>query len=395
MINYDLVFFGIFLIFLTVFYFKERKKIQFQGIIALYRTKLGTLFSKKVVSKAPTLFKYFGYLSIFVGFSGMVFILFILIKGGLDVLLKPSAKPVVAPVLPFIKIPGLPTLLFSYWIIGIFVVAVIHEFSHALLSVVHKVKIKSSGFAFFGPIPAAFVEPNEKQLSKKSKAAQLSIFSAGPTSNIITGFIFLAILLLVLSPAILAISNVSLKITDVKANSPAEISGLKVGMTIERINNLEASMKNISKIFSSLSPGDRVIMEVSEEINGSINKQVITIKAEKNPKNSSRGYIGISIEPQLSAKKESGRVIFNILIWVQRLFFWLFVLSTGIGLFNLLPLGPIDGGRMLFVALLFFTKKERAKRLFNFVSLISLIFVLINLLPWIIKLFYFLGNLIR
>ena len=56
------------------------------------------------------------------------------------------------------------------------------------------IKIKSSGFAFFGIflplIPAAFVEPDEKQLKKSKFFEKVSLLGAGSTSNFIFGIIF-------------------------------------------------------------------------------------------------------------------------------------------------------------------------------------------------------------
>ncbi|MEK6852268.1 MAG: hypothetical protein AABX59_00155, partial [Nanoarchaeota archaeon] len=127
MVNYDLVFMFVFIALLLVLYVRNRKNIQFQGLMALYRTKLGINFSKKAAGRFPRFFRYFGYLSIILGFVGMIIISYVLVTGGINLLTKPNAQPVVAPVLPFVHIPGLPTLLFTYWIIGIFVVAVIHE----------------------------------------------------------------------------------------------------------------------------------------------------------------------------------------------------------------------------------------------------------------------------
>ncbi|OYT41930.1 hypothetical protein B6U80_00025 [Candidatus Pacearchaeota archaeon ex4484_26] len=385
MINYDYIVLGIFIIFLLIFYVKKRKKIEFQGIVALYRTKLGTIFSKRVVSKAPKFFKYYGYLGIVVGFIGMIFIFYFLLKGSLNLIINPNATPIVAPVLPFIKIPGLPTLLFTYWIIGIFVVATIHEFSHALLSVTHKIKIKSSGFAFFGPLPAAFVEPDEKQLQKKSKTAQLSVFAAGPMANIVTGLLFLLILSFIISPSILATGNVGFKIVDIAKESPAELAGLKEGMIIEKINGLKASPKNLTGVISKLAPNKTLIIE-------SKNKTFSLITGE-DPKNKSKGFIGISIASHLEAKQKTNKIFFSSLLWINQLFIWLFIFSLGIGLVNLLPLGPLDGGRMIFTALTFFTtNKKTIKRIFNLISLVSLLIIIINFLPWITKFFLWFGR---
>ena len=52
----------------------------------------------------------------------------------------------------------------------------------------------------------------------------------------------------------------------------------------------------------------------------------------------------------LSRKKNIGRgfwkAAYSVLTWVTGFLRWLFLLSLGIGLFNLLPLPIVDGGRM-------------------------------------------------
>ena len=50
-------------------------------------------------------------------------------------------------------------------------------------------------------------------------------------------------------------------------------------------------------------------------------------------------------------KNRLGGIIPAALIWFYGFLYWLYLLNLGIGLFNLVPLGPIDGGRMLLVAL--------------------------------------------
>ena len=387
MINYDYVVLGIFVMVLLVFYLKNKKKIEFQGIVALYRTKLGTIFSKKVVSKAPTFWKYFGYFSVFLGFAGMIFIFYLLLRGSLNLIINPSSQPMVAPVLPFIKIPGLPTLLFTYWIIGIFIVATIHEFAHALLSVSHKIKIKSSGFAFFGPLPAAFVEPDEKILKKKKIISQLSVFSAGPSANIVTGLLFFLIVGFIISPSILAISSINFKIIDVVKESPAELAGLKSGMTLDRINNMNVTQKILTQILTELKPNQHIKIQSANKI--------FNIKTIQDAENPSKGFIGISIESELEPEQNVNTYFFNSLLWIHQLFIWLFIFSLGIGLVNLLPLGPLDGGRMLYVTLPLFTKNEKVtKKIFNLISLISFLAILINFLPWIVSFFKWLGKIL-
>ena len=69
---------------------------------------------------------------------------------------------------------------FWYWLIALFILAVVHEFAHGVIGERWGVRIKSSGFAFLGilaPImPAAFVEPNEEDLAKKKWWQKIAVF---------------------------------------------------------------------------------------------------------------------------------------------------------------------------------------------------------------------------
>jgi membrane-associated protease RseP (regulator of RpoE activity) len=69
-----------------------------------------------------------------------------------------------------------------------------------------------------------------------------------------------------------------------------------------------------------------------------------------------------------------------LIIWVLGLFYWLYVLNLGIGLFNLVPLGPIDGGRMLLAVLRKRYPEEKAMRIWKSVSSFFLMIILINIM---------------
>ena len=78
------------------------------------------------------------------------------------------------------------------------------------------------------------------------------------------------------------------------------------------------------------------------------------------------------------------------MFWFSILLQWLFIISFGVGLFNLLPLGPIDGGRMFRTLLSYFIKDtKKLDKIFITVSLFSLLLIILNLMPFIIKLISF------
>src|SRR3990167_623430 len=194
--NWDLILLLVFFLGVYIFYLTNKKKFEVQGkVFFLYRTKFGLKFMDKFPKSFPKLLKIIGIIGVIVGFIGMILMLFLLIKMTLDLIIQPNAAPGLVPVLPGVKVSEyLPVLSFLHWIIIIFIVALVHEFSHGIFARLNNIKIKSSGFAFLGPIPAAFVEPDEKKLKKIPKKEQLAILSAGAFSNILLAVIIFLII---------------------------------------------------------------------------------------------------------------------------------------------------------------------------------------------------------
>tara|TARA_Y100000034_G_scaffold63195_1_gene76452 strand:- start:161 stop:1288 length:1128 start_codon:yes stop_codon:yes gene_type:complete len=84
-----------------------------------------------------------------------------------------------------------PPLYFTYFLVALAIVAVSHEFAHGIFARLHKIKVKTTGLAFFGPFFGAFVEPDEKQMQKAKKFPQLSVLAAGVFANIVMALIFI------------------------------------------------------------------------------------------------------------------------------------------------------------------------------------------------------------
>ncbi|MDD4878283.1 MAG: site-2 protease family protein [Candidatus Nanoarchaeia archaeon] len=383
--NYDLLSLILFYGLLYLFYLSHKDKFTIQGkILFMYRTKLGLKLMDSFPRKFPRLVKVLGFLGVVIGFAGMGFIFFYLIKETIEFLITPSGIAPLAPVLPGVKIPGVPTLSFWHWVVSILIVATIHEFSHGILARLHKIKIKSSGFAFLGPLLMAFVEPDEKQMKRKSRYKQLTVFAAGPFSNILTGILFLCLLIFLIVPAYSSLYGVAgISVTNLTEGYPLLQAGIKAPVVISSINGISLDSVESIMAASSFYPGQSIEMMTSQGY--------AKVKAVEDPNNSSRGIIGInSFEFQAKLKREWASPFLPAIKWVNMLFAWLFMISIGIALFNLLPLGAVDGGRMFLVAMLWIFKDEKkAKRAWSIFSGICLLLIFINLVPWIIKLLAF------
>jgi len=211
-INYDLVLLFAFGLVLLAFMFLNKKNVHVEKILfpliymVLYRTKIGLILMDRIAKRFPRFVSVFSFLAVVVGFIGMAAILILLVNGTYAFLFK-GAPPPVAPLFPGVRTtPGLPVLSFFHWIIAIFILATVHEFSHGLVSRLYNIRVKSSGFAVFSfllpVIPAAFVEPDEEQLSKAKNKEQLGVLAAGSFSNLITSGVFFLIFLFILSPVV-------------------------------------------------------------------------------------------------------------------------------------------------------------------------------------------------
>jgi len=381
--NWDLMLLLIFFLIVYLFYLTHKKRFEVQGkIFFLYKTKFGLKLMEKLSRICPKTLNFIGTVGIITGFLGMIFIFVTLLQMTLKLILQPSASPGLVPVLPGVKVsPLLPVLGFWHWIIIIFIVALIHEFSHGIFARLYNIKIKSSGFAFFGPIPAAFVEPDENQLKKKSRRAQLSILSAGAFSNIIMAFFVLFLMLFIFFPINQSLIEPSgIYIASVKENYPANMSGLPAGSMITGINSLEVKSSeklldfikdNGNEFTINTNSGDYLVKPILEEDRFVVGIETIQLNDYRNK-----------------------NILTSMFGWFLELLKWLWIISLGIGLFNLLPLGPVDGGRMFPLGLSFFVKDEnKIKKIWKYISFLVLGLIIINLLPYIINLFVWIISL--
>ncbi len=358
----------------------NRDKFQiYAKIIALYRTQLGLKSMSWLAKRIPRTIKFLSFIGIFFGFLGMIYISYILVDGAIALIANPEAPPVITPVIPGIKIPGSPIFVpFWYGIISIFIVAAIHEFSHGVVATAYNIKVKNSGIVFFGPIIGAFVEPDEKKLRKASFKEQLSVFSAGPFSNILTGIIVLVLLSFLIVPLTNSLVEPDgVYISSVEKDLPADLGGIESGYIVRSLdNNQIETTTNFSKLLLARSPG--------EEISFSDGKTEHKVVLGENPKNKSIPYLGIMHSQNSRLKSEiSGSWVPSYIPWsffyLKDLLVWLFILSVGIGLANLLPIGPADGGRILHLTLQKLFDYKRVIKIWGLISSAVIFLLLFNL----------------
>jgi membrane-associated protease RseP (regulator of RpoE activity) len=386
-INYKYVF--LFYLLIIIFLIIKRKKIEIQAkFIVLYRMKFGLKFIDKCTNKFREWFILLGYVGVGAGYTGMIFISYMLIKGLWDLIYTPAAASSASIIYPGMKIAGIGTLSFDYFVLVIFFVALIHEFGHGILARAHNIPVKNTGMVLFGPIIGAFVEPDEKKLRKQSDIAQYSVLAAGPFANILLAVLALGLLSLVFMPLQMGMVEPTGFIFDsyVEGDLPFAKAGIMPGTLITGLDGKETPMfEEFAADLFCTSPGDKVVVNAEDK-----DYQVTLAPSPDVEGKSFLGIQEISNQDQIKEKYTLGiwPSIHAILNWITGFLKWLFLLSLGIGLFNLLPLPIVDGGRMLQVSLHKLKGKEKGEKRYRQITIFFLFVLVLNLVyPWIRGLF--------
>lgn len=293
-------------------------------------------------------------------------------------------------------IPGITTPLVG-GLIAIATVVIVHEMSHGILARRANLEVESTGFGVLAFLPLAFVEPDEEELESASLSDKLQIFSAGSFANIILSLATYGLILLLVVPL------PGLYVNYVGGNTPAE-NVLKPGMKItgvgfqgEYIHAVE-QYSDLDNFLKGTRPGDQIVIETD---NGRFD-----LVLDNDPYDENEGWIGISSAWSISRGKIFKESIGSLFVFwktptllggglnpysydyrvPQSVMMTLFLISffnLGVGLFNLLPLLPLDGGRILSALLDEIISSKIAKYITWGFSLITVSVILINLVPWL------------
>lgn len=250
-------------------------------------------------------------------------------------------------------IPGITIPLFE-GIIALLILLIVHEGAHGIESIRSKVRLKSTGLLLFGFIPVgAFVDVDDKEISKKKIQNRLRISAAGPGSNLMIMLLFFVptMILLFMLPSFYS-NNVII------AGFTKNLDGFNVtaNTIIYSINGIKInSISDFNDVKGSFSPNSSVILETD--------KGEFTVKTDEN------GKIGIIVSQTI---KDEYRWLYSIYL----IFALSTVLNFFVGVLNLLPVQAFDGYRLV-------SDSIKDKRIVDAVAYVLLFSLLINLLPWV------------
>lgn len=339
----------------------DRKNIEFHYGLIIRRWKHGRQVMDKWIFSHKKFLSIFGTVGVIVGIIASVIglglmIYFSAIDQQAGALVLPTAGGFEYPTSAIIGVP------FWFWIVAIFVVLTVHEPMHAIFSRLAGVPVKSWGIMTLLVIPiGAFVDPDMKKVQKLKFGQKMKIFAGGSFGNFITGGIVLVILLLMTTIFFAQIQSTL-------AGTPAAEAGVEG--TLISVNGIETkNLNKLSEVLNNIPAGTQV--EVITE-QGSF--QVTTSSP---PGGGTGSYLGLGFGTGL---KPEYVPFSDIILTFNQLFFWLFLFNIGVGIFNMLPMKPFDGGHMfeaIFVKI--FKNPKIASKMINIISVIVFVIIFFNI----------------
>jgi membrane-associated protease RseP (regulator of RpoE activity) len=377
------------------YYFKTNKITKFRKYVSFTIYSIICLVICVFSYSMMNIFVFVCFVVLIFGFGVVGITFLMLLYNSYSIIFGSVSESAVQLVLP-VSIPdnyNLPVVSvpFIIWLIAILFIVVIHELFHAFSSSSVGHKVKSVGYGFFFILPIGFAEPDEDKLKEMKSYDRSRIFAAGPFSNIVSGFMILAFALLFVFSfnsfvKVDQMYDYSLGYSVIENNSMLPSSVLPDKGYIEyvngvRLNNISDFLEQIEKV----NPKD----QLSLGINGT-NYEIILLT---NPENESKGYIGITeFYNNYELKNEYKNTFLGFMVkfydMFLELFNWLFVLSIGIAIVNVLPIRALDGGRIFDEIINTF---NCSSNIMSFLTKSTIVLLLFNIFgPYLIKLIVYL-----
>jgi membrane-associated protease RseP (regulator of RpoE activity) len=283
-------------------------------------------------------------------------------------------------------IPGLnPYLPITYGWVALVITIIIHEAGHGIVARVYNIRVDSTGIVLFLGLPiGAFVNIEREELNNATLKQKSAVLTAGPLNNMILAGMTLLALYFVIStltplPANPTDPKFGVMVISVSGGSLAESVGMTQGSTIQYVAGQEVrELKDLGDLLRAnlgqaieitwTEQGGKavtrdVVLPTTVELNGGVlgvtvtplapDSQVVLDRYEGAfgtnplaillPPTMQEGAVPYS---DLMAPKYTSSVFGDAYAPIANMLFWLWFINFNVGIFNALPIGPLDGGQL-------------------------------------------------
>ena len=326
----------------------DKRGFEIKPYSLTYKNQNVQLLLTRLLGRTERATRIFSNTSVVLGFIMMGAAFWYLVSNLSNFFVKPDSFAEMTVLIPGVTIQSSTNI--AYFLLSVPIVLVMHEGAHGIVATLEKIKIKTGGFAVFIALFAGFVEPDEEEFAKAKKISRLRVIGAGATSNVIFSFVIAGLLLFNPSFALImpdGIRNVlyteplGVPVISVEPGSGAEKAGLQKDDTITAINGIHISLpQDFAKV--KLKPGYTATVTVTRS-GQTLQIPVLVTPSKDDPQ---KGMLGI----MRAALPSYQPVVPYYIHWSPEVFMfllWLWMLSFFIGIFNMLPLPILDGGKFI------------------------------------------------
>jgi membrane-associated protease RseP (regulator of RpoE activity) len=379
--NPRLIFLIVFVGALAVLLYRDREKVQRQSILFYRKTEHGIEYIDRIAKAAPRFWNVYGWTGVVFGVLTIPTILYLVLLTFRETVSSGGTSGGASLVFPGITSEatfqsGISYIPAEYWVIGIGIMMFVHEMSHGIVARAEDMEINSVGWIVMGIIPGAFVEPKgenmlpdndkEEQEDQEDKeengeedeggmtegmwdqgslGSQLKVLAAGSFANYITALVFAALSLFMFVSIAHPVGVQYIAAENGSAIEAGMDNGTIYSIQGERVRYFD----QMSDVLENYSPGETVTLNTSKgefnvtlgERNGSAHLGIYGFR--------SRGVLPAFSEmmrDQREIKPEYADYR-GALSWALDGLQIIALLNLLIGMFNMLPIKPLDGGQMV------------------------------------------------
>jgi Zn-dependent protease len=332
----------------------DRKNVNRHYILFYRRTKRGLDFIQNLAERYKGFWKLYGSAGAILGIISIPFTLALTAFGVIQSI-KASSAGGPSLILPGLVSqtefnPGVSLVPVEYWVASIAVLMTVHELSHALVAKSEGYDLNSVGWFIMGIIPGAFVEPKGENMLPGEESSEtetseggmwdqgnwksrLKVVSAGSFANYLTAALFIVISIGFTAAATTSSTQGYIGINfgenqstedvvyEAQEGYPAAEAGLTSG-TVYSINGTSIDTTED-------------ILEISENVESGQNITLNTTEGEYTVETTSR---------KVSRIRDGLRPYSSGVDWFVSMLYTIGMLNFLIGIFNMLPIKPLDGG---------------------------------------------------
>ena len=382
-VNPRLVFLVVFTALIGFLMYRDRENVQRHSILFYRRTKRGIDLIDRIAKAAPRFWNVYAWSGVVLGLLTIPFILWNVLLSFQQMIQSGGSSGGPSLIAPGLSAEttlqsGISFIPVEYWLIGIGVLMVVHEMSHGIIARLEGMEINSVGWLVMGIIPGAFVEPKgenmlpggEEESSEEAKdeeddeedtgvdvsggpwdqgswTSQLKVLAAGSFANYVTAVLFTLMALFMFTSVAQPVGVTY----SAQQNYSAGMAGMGNGTIYELQGERIRYTSQLERISEDFEPNQTVTVNTSE---GSFN---VTL-GERN----GSAYMGIlmrdndGLMPAFFDMVQNNREIKpgyagseGVISWTLSMLQTVALLNFLIGMFNLLPVKPLDGGQMVSV----------------------------------------------